>query len=190
MWPRLLAWLTSLTFLFLCAYYALTGYLAYSDLQAARAELVEARDIAARSPGNAQLAVENATASARAATVRLNGPLWTALAAIPVLGDSPAAARELTGAFAEAMDGLEPLVADMGLLLARALVQDGSLETNLVDVAAPAAQEALPAIQSARERLQRIPPDGAVLPQIRRANTELQEQLSLVEQVLITVAQR
>ena len=102
-WPRMLAWLIVLTVIFLGAYYALTGYLAYRDLQSARSELMSARDIATVSPGHAQLSVENATASAQAATERLDGPLWSLLIAIPVVGDSPEAARELTGAFADAM---------------------------------------------------------------------------------------
>ena len=78
-WPRMLAWFIVLTVIFLGAYYALTGYLAYRDLQSARSELMSARDIATVSPGHAQLSVENATASAQAATERAVAPMFEAL---------------------------------------------------------------------------------------------------------------
>ena len=187
-WPRMLAWFIVLTVIFLGAYYALTGYLAYRDLQSARSELMSARDIATVSPGHAQLSVANATASAQAATERLDGPLWSLLIAIPVVGDSPEAARELTGAFADAMTGLEPLVDDMDLLLASALVAPGGLQADPIDVAAPDARAALPKIEAAQRRLDAIPEDGAVLPQIRDATTELQDQLELVHAALASVA--
>ncbi len=187
-WPRMLAWLIVLTVIFLGAYYALTGYLAYRDLQSARSELMSARDIATVSPGHAQLSVANATASAQAAPERLDGPLWSLLIAIPVVGDSPEAARELTGAFADAMTGLEPLVDDMDLLLASALVAPGGLQADPIEVAAPDARAALPKIEAAQRRLGAIALDGAVLPQIRDATTELQDQLELVHAALASVA--
>lgn len=188
LWPRLLAWLIVVPLLFLGAFYALTGYLAYRDLQAARSELLSARDIATISPGHAQLSVENATGSALAASERLAGPLWSALIAIPILGDSPGAARETTDAFAEAMVGLEPLVDDMDLLLASALVAPGGLQADPIQVAAPDARAALPEIEAAQQRLAAIPQDGAVLPQIRAAIAELQSQLELVHAALASVA--
>lgn len=188
LWPRLFAWLLVVALLFLGAFYALTGYLAYRDLQAARSELLSARDIATISPGHAQLSVENATDSAQAASERLAGPLWSALIAIPILGDSPGAAREITDAFAEAMVGLEPLVDDMDLLLASALVAPGGLQADPIQVAAPDARAALPEIEAAQQRLAAIPQDGAVLPQIRAAIAELQSQLELVHAALASVA--
>jgi hypothetical protein len=187
-WPGLLAWGLLTGALLLLSYFALTGFLAYRDLQSVRSELLDARAIATTSPGHAQQSVQNAAASAQAASDRLDGPLWGALAGIPVVGDSPAAAQDLTEALTGALRGLEPLVDDMDLLLASALVQGGTVDAAVVDVAAPAARDALPALAAARERLQAAPRGRAVLPQLRAANAELQAQLVQVEGLLAGVA--
>jgi hypothetical protein len=184
----MLAWSIVSVVLLLAAYYSLTGWLAYRDLQSVRTELLDARAIATASPGHAQLSVENALRSAQAASARLDGPLWDGLAAVPVLGDSPTAARDVVSALAQSLNSLEPLVDDMDLLLASALVQGGTLDPSVVKIAAPAARDALPAIAFARDRLRAAPRGSAVLPQITAANEELQMSLVQIEGILIGVA--
>lgn len=187
-WPRRVAVLSVLALVLLAVgYYTVSGFLAYRDLTATRTALLAARDIGSTAPAQAQQSLQDASTSAEAAANRLDGPLWTALAAVPLIGDTPDAARQVTTGLNQTLQALQPLVDSLDLLSPTALVTEGRINIDAIEQAVPAAQQALPGLATAQNTLADVPTGGAVLPQISDAATELQQQVAELQGTLTTV---
>lgn len=184
-WPRRLAVLTLLALVLAAGvYYAVTGWAAYRDLTATRTQLLAATESA---PTAAQVPLESATQYAHDAAARLDSPMWAGLAAVPLLGDTAQAARQVTFGLDQTLQSLQPLVDHLGLLQPRGVVKDGRIDIAAIQSALPAAEQALPGVGSAQQDLQSV--GGAIPSQLRGAAVQLRDQVDEIHSTLQTVVE-
>ena len=162
---------------------ALGARSAYAALSASRDELLNARDaISATDLPAAQASLTAAAESASGAADTVDGPLWDAAAAIPVLGATPAAVQAVTSALDQALTALGPATDALGSLDPDTLVaEDGSIDLAALEAALPALQTAQDGITGARATLDAAPSTAAgdlVLGRVDTAATELSTQLA------------
>jgi len=146
-----------------------------SDLQAASTSAHRLRS--ALADGDQRAAErELATLQGRSAAAadRTDGPLWSVLAAAPLLGDDAAAVRTTSQALdALSRDGLTPLVASSADLDAGAFApKAGTVPLDAVSGLAEPVGAGSDAFAAARNRLDEVDPDGLVGP-VRRPFEDL-----------------
>ena len=181
------AWPSS--FSVLTAALALSARSAYADLTASRDDLLEARDaISATDLPAAQAALTTAAESASSAADTVDGPLWNAAAAVPVLGATPAAVQSVTTALDQSLTALGPATDALGTLDPDTLIaDDGSIDLAALEDALPTLQTAQDGIAEARTTLAAAPTKAAgdlVLTQVDNAATELATQLTELDGTL------
>lgn len=139
------------------------GWFAFSvrttltELSASRTDLLSARQSLGGSDIDAaRTSLVAAAQHARTGADEARGPLWDAAAALPGLGATPAAVREIALSLDEALASLTPAVDAIGGLRPSALIRPG----GRVDLAAM--QRATPALQSALAGVSRASGQAAV----------------------------
>lgn len=163
---------------------AFSGFRAFQDLRAARADLVSARAAVGDSPGQARADLAQASEHAAAAADRLDGPLWNITGAIPVLGATPRAAQAAATSLDQALASLQPLAEQMDVLNPASLVKNGTVDISAVEKAIPAVRESRPGVSEAVATLEAAPKGRAVVAPLREASAQLQTELTQVDSVL------
>src|SRR5690606_15032909 len=100
----------------------------------------------------AQEAADDLRAHAASAHDRTEGPLWSGLAILPLLGDDVGGIRSLTSSLdVLAADGVDPLIQASGL--AKRLPTDGGLDLEVIDELAEPLAEARDAFGRAAQNV-------------------------------------
>lgn len=170
----------------LVGYFAISGLLAFRDLNSARSDLTAAREQLVSDPASARQSLEAAQSAAASAAGTLNNPVWSALAAIPWLGATPKSAAVVSQSLDEALTALQPGFDKLDILQPASLVKDGGIDISAVEEAVPVAESALPGIQQARATLDEAPTSGLLPGQVRDATQQLAQQLDSLESTLST----
>ncbi len=172
----------------LLVWFALSARSAVDEMTAARDSLVAARDAVGDSqPAQAKTFITAASEAAEAASNRVNGPLWDAIAAIPGLGDTPQAAQAIATSLDQALTALRPLTEQLDVLDPSALISDeGQIDIGTLETAVPAMKQAQPGLDEAISTMADAPTGGLMLPQVSSAATEFTDQLASLQSSLNT----
>jgi hypothetical protein len=172
----------------LLVWFALSARAAVDEMTAARDGLVAARDAVGDSqPAQAKTFVTAASASAEAASKRVNSPLWDITAAVPGLGDTPRAAQAIATSLSQALTALRPLTDHLDVLDPSALISDkGRIDVAALESAVPAMKEAQPGLDAAVTTMADAPTSGLMIPQVSSAATDFTDQLASLQSSLNT----
>ena len=175
----------------LLIWFALSARAAVDEMTAARDSLVAARDAVGDSqPAQAKTFVTAASESAKAASIRVNGPLWDVAAAVPGLGQTPRAAQAIATSLDQALTALRPLTDQLDVLDPSALISDnGQIDIAALETAIPAMKQAQPGLDAAVATMAAAPTGGLMLPQVSSAATQFTDQLDSLQSSLSTAVQ-
>ena len=175
----------------LLIWFALSARAAVDEMTAARDSLVAARDAVGDSqPAQAKTFVTAASESAKAASIRVNGPLWDVAAAVPGLGQTPRAAQAIATSLDQALTALRPLTDQLDVLDPSALISDnGQIDIAALETAIPAMKQAQPGLDAAVATMAAAPTGGLMLPQVSSAATQFTDQLDSLQSSLDTAVQ-
>lgn len=165
--PRRLLLVAAVVVLLLAAYAAWSLWQVRGDLLAARADAERLQSVLREgdpADAEAEAALAALQEHSRAAADRTDGPLWSALAVLPVVGDDVDGVRRLSGTLADLVeDGVDPLVSVAGDLSAGAfLPKDGRVPIGRVGELERPVSSSARAFSRAAAELGEGDPDGYV----------------------------
>lgn len=137
---------------------AWTGMTAVGELRVAQSAVEKTRQAAADLNTSAAVqAAAEAEAAANTAADLVHDPIWSAVAALPWLGDSAETVQDVTEALALAAHASEPLVEVAELLQPSAVWDGGQVRLERLAKAAQPLAQATDDLQQARQVLEQMP---------------------------------